>query len=253
MNTWLALYIKDLKANKNLSLFLLVLILGLNVYGLMGMTEVSQGNFTDGNLPAGIILPTLGAFMLVISLPFLLAHAFNAEWKSETHYQMFALPVPQYVISLAKIAAIGTVGVVGGVLVIGSLYLLLERVSSLMGKVVPVSISDFFFLGSFGFMAYMVFVFGLVAGMEGVKYSVKRYRGLASVVFVFGAMYLFARFAHQATEALGFLGKIPIQFLSDNATITYSGIGVAPFAYTILSGIILMVIGLVVYEKRAEI
>ena len=58
-------------------------------------------------------------------------------------------------------------------------------------------------------------------------------------------MYLFFSFFQQM--ALDFLGQILM-------TPTPSGqIALAPFVYTILMGVIFMIIGLVVYEKRAEI
>ena len=101
MKQFFALYVKELKANKALFLFLLLLIVGMNVYELIGTGneldfEIGK-NFIDINLPWSI----LAALTLVLSLPFLLAHAFNSEWRSDTHYQMFALPVSQYKVILA--------------------------------------------------------------------------------------------------------------------------------------------------------
>ena len=252
MKTWFTLYVKELKANKNLFLFLLVLIVGLDVYGLSSPAAMPRGNPSWDEI-SGILLPSLAVFTLLISMPFLLAHAFNSEWKSETHYQMFSLPVPQYQVNLAKIGAVGTMGLVGGAIVIGGIYMVQTRISGFMGQPPPVSAADFYFLSGLGLIAYLILVLGLVTGMEGVKYSVKRYRGLTSVAFFIGAVYLFGRFAHQAIEALGFLGKISIEIQNNNMMIRYQGIPIAPFAYMILFGITLLVIGLVVYEKRAEI
>ena len=97
------------------------------------------------------------------------------------------------------------------------------------------------------FGACDVFILGVVTGMEGVKFSVKRYRGLTAVAFFVLAVFLFFRFFKQMTTVLDFLGQISM-------TPTPSGqIELAPFVYTILMGVIFMIIGLVVYEKRAEI
>ncbi|MDP6039380.1 MAG: hypothetical protein QGG64_12575 [Candidatus Latescibacteria bacterium] len=252
MNTWFVLYVKELKANKNIFLFLLVLIVGLVVYGLTQPVPM-PGAKMDWEKISGIVLPGFAVFTLLISMPFLLAHAYNSEWKSETHYQMFSLPIRQYKVSLAKIAAVGSMGFVGGAIVIVGMYIVQMRVSDFIGQPPPVSASDFYFLSGLVLIAYLVLVFGLVTGMEGVKYSVKQYRGLTAAAFFIGALYLFGRFAHQATEMLDFLGKIPIQIQHNHTTITYQGIGVAPFAYMILSGVMLLIIGLAVYEKRAEI
>ena len=82
--------------------------------------------------------------------------------------------------------------------------------------------------------------------MEGVKFSVKRYRGLTAVAFFVIAVFLYIGFFQQMTMALDFLGQISI-------SPTIGPIELSYFVYTILVGIIFMIIGLVVYEKRAEI
>ena len=253
MKPFFALYVKELKANKILFLFVLLLIVGLNVYGLIQIEKVSQEHFSSNRFPVAIIWTILSAFSLALSPPFLLAHAFNAEWKSETHYQMFALPVPQYTVNLAKIAVVASMGFVGGGIVISTFYLSMIQIANLLSgpKLVPfegkevISFFDFGFLFGLMLVAYMVFSLGLVTGMEGIKFSVKRYRGLTAVVFFALAVFLYIRFFQQGKVALDFLGHI---------SVTLSGqIELAPFVYTILMGVIFMIIGLVVYEKRAEI
>lgn len=251
MKQFFALYVKELKANRALFLFLLLLIVGMNVYGLIEIENISQQIASGEFLKLSIVI-LLPPFTLVLSLPFLLAHAFNTEWRSETHYQMFALPVPQYTMILTKIAAVASKGIVGGGIVIGGLYFWVladlpdVQVIAFDNTEVTVFL-DFVFITGLALVTYMVFILGLVTGMEGVKFSVKRYRGLTAVVFFAIAVYLFFRFFQQMTMALDFLGQISI-------TPTPSGqIELAPFVYTILMGVIFMIIGLVVYEKRAEI
>ena len=92
----------------------------------------------------------------------------------------------------------------------------------------------------------MVFILGLVTGMEGVKFAVKRYRGLTAVVFSIFAVFVYGRLFRQGEQALDFLGEISV---FDHLP----PIDLAPFVYTILMGVVFMIIGLVVYEKRAEI
>ncbi len=253
MKPFFALYVKELKAHKILFLFVLLLIVGLNIYGLIQIENVSQEHIALNKFPMAIIWTILSAFSLALSLPFLLAHAFNAEWKSETHYQVFALPVSQYTVNLAKIAVVASMGFVGGGIVVGTFYLAMIQIANLLSgpKIVPfegkevISFFDFGFLFGLILVAYMVFSLGLVTGMEGVKFAVKRYRGLTAVVFFLIAVFLYIRFFQQGKVALDFLGHI---------SVTLSGqIELAPFVYTILMGITFMIIGLVMYEKRAEI
>ena len=248
MKPFLALYMKELKANKTLFLFLLLLIAGLNAYGLI---RIADGLNFEEAFKQIFILTTIAIFLVLLSLPFLLAHAFNSEWKSETHYQMFALPVSQYTVILAKVAVVASIGFVGGGIVIGSLYLLIladppGQILSFDGMEVTL-FWDFVFMCGLGLVTYMVFILGLVTGMEGIKFSVKRYRGLAAVAFFALAVFLYFRFFQQGKMALDFLGQISI-------LPTPSGqIAWAPFVYTILMGATFMIIGLVMYEKRAEI
>ena len=247
MKSFFALYMKELKANKTLFLFLLLLIAGLNAYGLLLIEGIL---YFEEAFKRVFIWMTAAIFLLIFGLPFLLAHAFNTEWKSETHYQMFALPVARYKVILAKVAVVASVGFVGGGIVIGSVYLL-------MLTILPGQIQSFedmevilflllVFCGGLGLVTYMVFIFGLVTGMEGVKFSVKQYRGLTAVTFFLVAVFLYIGFFQQMTMALDFLGQISISS-------TIGPIELSSFAYTILVGVIFMIIGLVMYEKRAEI
>ena len=264
MKPFFALYVKELKANKILFLFFFLLIVGMNAYGLIQLEyflhilliiksfgdidpQVFQSNkFSYFWGPMSM----LAAFILIFNLPFLLAHAFNTEWKSETHYQMFALPVPQYIVNLAKVAAVASKGIVGvGVgLVIGSLYLWIGRkVGFLDSTIELLSVPRVALVIGLIFVTSIVFILGVVTGMEGVKFAVKRYRGLAATGFFIFSMFLYIQLFQKGKEFFEFLGEIS---MSVPAPFT---IDLAPFIFTILMGIIFMIIGLVVYEKRAEI
>ena len=92
MKPFFALYVKELKANKILFLFLLLLIAGINAYGLIKVANISQEQLVAQE-QLGLILKfvlfvtlpiNLAKSILVLSLPFLLAHTFNSEWRSET-------------------------------------------------------------------------------------------------------------------------------------------------------------------------
>ena len=254
MKQFFALYVKELKANKALFLFLLLLIVGMNVYELIGTGneldfEIGK-NFIDINLPWSI----LAALTLVLSLPFLLAHAFNTEWRSETHYQMFALPVSQYKVILAKIVAVASKGIIGGIIVtiglsLGAAYeTALPNVKVLSDWKTGVTLFfDFALVVGLTLVTYMTFILGVVTGMEGLKFSVKRYRGLVAVAFFILAVFVYGQLFSQVREFFEFSGQISMSPPAEFA------IDLGPFVYTILMGVIFMIIGLVVYEKRAEI
>ena len=258
MKPFFALYVKELKANKTLFLFLLLLIVGINVYGLI---QVENFKFLEIKKETGghiqilnIPWSGLAALIFVFSLPFLLAHAFNTEWKSETHYQMFGLPVTQYKVILSKIAAVASKGIVGGIIVTIGLSLWAAREAALpnvkimsKGGTEVTAFFDFVFVVGLVLVTYMIFILGVVTGMEGVKFAVKRYRGLVAIAFFVLSTFLFVRLFQQGARTLDFVGQIS---MSPPAEIA---IDLGGFVYTILMGVIFMIIGLVVYEKRAEI
>lgn len=271
MKPFFALYVKELKANKMLFLFLLLLVAGINAYGLMKVANVSQEQIvaqeqigTIIKFLITVILPiNLTKSILVLSLPFLLAYTFNSEWQSETHYQMFALPVSQYTVILAKVAVVASVGFVGGGIVIGSVYLSMEHVADLLVEAEAKFISrvifgvermlffDFVLVASLKLVTYMIFIFGIVIGMEGVKFSVKRYRRLAAVAS-FVVFLFFGFFILQSLSVFKSLLMPMLPFVYNENTI-FLETSVDLYFFTILTGIIFMIIGLAMYEKRAEI
>ena len=218
MKQFFALYVKELKANRLLFLFLLLLIVGMNAYGLIQLENfkfLEIKKETGGTIQIlNIPWPGLAALIFVFSLPFLLAHAFNSEWKSETHYQMFGLPVPQYTVILAKIAAIASKGIIGGVIVTIGLSLWAAREAALpnitilsAGGTEVTAFFDFVLVVGLVLVTYMVFILGVVTGMEGVKFSVKRYRGLTAVGFFVYPHFYTADSSHRAKSFLSFQGK----------------------------------------------
>ena len=264
MKPFFVLYVKELKANKILFFFFFLLLVGMNAYGLIQLEYFlhilyiikSFGDIDPQFLQSSYFsyflgpMSMLAAFILVFSLPFLLAHAFNTEWRSETHYQMFALPVPQYIVILAKIVAVVSKGIVGvsSGLVIGSLYLWIGRkVGFLDSTIELLSVPRVALVIGLIFVTSMIFILGVVTGMEGMKFSVKRYRGLAAAGFFILSMFLYIQLFQKGKEFFEFSGEISI---SVPAPFT---IDLAPFIFTILMGVLFMIIGLVVYEKRAEI
>ncbi|MXZ10079.1 MAG: hypothetical protein F4Y79_11615 [Gemmatimonadetes bacterium] len=265
MKQFFALYVKELKAHKVLFLFVLLLIAGMNVYGLLKMANISQEQIVAQE-QLGIILKfvlfvmlpiNLAKSILVLSLPFLLAHIFNSEWQSETHYQMFALPVPQYTVVLAKVAAVASIGFVGGGIVIGCVYLSMAKVADWLvdvGSVFAVErmpFFDFAFIASLMLVTYMIFIFGVVIGMVGVKFSVKRYRRLAAIA----SFVVFLSFSLFALQGLSVFASflMPMLPFSHNIGLISIETSVTPYFSIILTGIIFMILGVVMYEKRAEI
>ena len=72
MKPFFALYVKELKAHKILFLFVLLLIAGMNVYGLLKMANISQEQIVAQE-QLGMILK----FLLFVTLPINLAKSIS--------------------------------------------------------------------------------------------------------------------------------------------------------------------------------
>ena len=119
------------------------------------------------------------------------------------------------------------------------------------GEVIP--FFDFALIAGLILVTYMIFIFGIVTGMEGVKFSVKRYRRLTAVASFF-LFFLVGFFTFQGLRGFTSFLMPMLPFPHTGSFIyMYIATGIAPYFYTILTGIIFMIIGLVMYEKRAEI
>ena len=160
---------------------------------------------------------------------------------------------------LAKVAAVASVGFVGGGIVIGSVYVSMTHIADLLiaseakfiFAIERMPFFDFVLVASLILVIYMIFIFGIVIGMEGVKFSVKRYRRLAAVASFF-VFFLFGFFALEGLRVFTILQMQALPF-TYNGRFIFIETSVAPYFYTILTGIIFMILGLVMYEKRAEI
>ena len=98
-----------------------------------------------------------------------------------------------------------------------------------------------------GLVTYMVFILGLVTGMEGIKFSVKRYRGIdCGCFFCDCGVFVFSIF--QADD-----DSVGLLWANRNSSHSFCTNRVGTFCLYILIGVIFMIIGLVMYEKRAEI
>ena len=98
----------------------------------------------------------------------------------------------------------------------------------------------------------LLFTLALVTAMEGVKFTVHRRRGLASLLFFGGVIYLFGRFFKDAVDALGFLGRYkPMTFWQSGSM--SEGMDLGMIVYTFSVSVILVLVGLWLFEKRVEI
>lgn len=251
MTIWWALYVKEWKDARYVFSFLIV---GLAALGAYGAIYFEPDLVAVGPRALLSYIPfILGGAACFIAPPFLLARSFSAEWKSDTHYQMFSLPVPKFVPALAKYLVAVSNGFLMFV-VMGS-FMFWVGVENWGGVDKPrVAYDDVVILMVMGFLAYLMMMLGFVTAMEGVKFAVKRFQRLAAVGFCVVALYFYLWFYWQIVGVLGFLGTFKVDsVVNGQFVMVIAEIAWASFLYPAFVGVLLLVLGLGLFEKYVEI
>ncbi|MBT3605028.1 MAG: hypothetical protein HOE48_15320 [Candidatus Latescibacteria bacterium] len=251
MNTLWALYVKEWKDARYVFAFLMLAIVGLEGYGWLYF----EPDFAKVGLSAilSYVPFILGGAACFIAPPFLLARAFSSEWKSDTHYQLFSLPVAKFVPSLAKYL----VALSNGLLMffVAAAIMFSVGVEHGVKDGAPrVAYDDVWYVLVLGFTVYLILILGFVTAMEGVKFAVKRLRRLAAVGFWLVSMFAYFWFYGAVVNSLGFLGAVQIWSVMDGQMVMAVGnIAWASFLYPAIAGVLLLGVGLALFEKHVEI
>jgi ABC-type transport system involved in multi-copper enzyme maturation permease subunit len=262
MNTWMALYIKEFKEHKGIFSFLLIATIGADVYALY---KIEPQTFTDletGFFPFlfGLIW-ALSPFGAVFLLPFILAHSFSTELKAGTHALLLALPVRRSALVLSKFLSVLSVGIVLFTISTGTIHLLAPKLIWVLGLVggnpglldasARESSNLWIFSGSFYF-SFLLPLLGLVSAMEGVKYAVVRYRGLAATAFFIGGLYLYYRFRDTATEVLHLPDSYQIEYFDAAGQLQQGQMELHFLVYSTLACLVFLGLGTWLFERHVE-
>ncbi len=231
MKMVITLYLKELKDVRNLSCILAIGTLVLQAWVLLSVeTHV-----------IALFLSALPLWAIMFVLPFLLASSINGEWRSNTTHLLFALPIRAAVVCLSKFAAILSIGLLLFAIAGAGVYAVVARdpgdeVSQILVffGVTPASVSGY----TAGFLvSYAVLSLGVVAAVEGARYTAARLRGLATA----------ASFVLCVIIYLTLAGYFVYGLQGNLAT------GPALMVYSVLSGLAFLLIGLFLFEKFVEI
>ena len=202
MNHFVALYLKELRSQRMVAGILLVATLGLSIYALTGIGPSPSPRL------ALVVLPYVSA----LGLPFLLIHSISTEWTGHTHYQILALPVPRWVVLLAKVAVVLSLGLVICLISTVFLQVIADRMTGI------VVASDFgphraatqpyigdgtlWALASIAYGVFLLPLLGIACAASGVRVMAQRFKGLSTLaVFVAGG-YLYAELKSPVVLAL---------------------------------------------------
>jgi hypothetical protein len=221
MKLYLTLYIHEWRENKNLFLFVLMVNLGLVCLGAYYYAPDDMMKMVPALIPFFFAL-----IICVVAPPFILSRSFANERRSHTLYLRFALPVSLSASSLCKYLAITSMGCVLYGVVFSGLYLMdsqLMSMGELRVNVLPL------------FLGYLIFWLSIAFVMSALKVTLKRFHGLVSGLFFMVSLILFFRLKIEMT----------MMFTEQNPFTD----GWLPAVY----GLVLLGIGLLLFEKRAEV
>ena len=188
MNTWKALYIKEIKDNRTL----FVLLPSVTVF----LELVAVLSFDDGqSVPSAHCLWSVVPYSFVLILPFLLIHSFAQEVKGQTHYLLLSLPVSRAQVFATKAAAVTTLGLVLFALSTAGLIAVfseLRALAALAGmQSIPFTAMHLAVFTGACYLSAMALMLGMAGGVAGLKLVVRRFAGLASAAFVLGVLYCY--------------------------------------------------------------
>tara|TARA_B100001964_G_scaffold215939_1_gene254753 strand:- start:5 stop:718 length:714 start_codon:yes stop_codon:yes gene_type:complete len=200
VNPYMALYVKELKANRLVSAVLLVLTAAIV---LAVITNASPLNATLPLLVLPYLSPPVFAGLLMNSI--------SQEWSGNTQHQWLALPVPRAALPLMKLAAVGTLAVAVFVLNTFGVSMVLgpalEAVGEFAGAasglpIVDVEAAVVWSVAGGVFGSMTVFLLGLALVAASLRMFVPRFKGLVTVSVFLGGFWLTGRLASTVSEAL---------------------------------------------------
>jgi len=241
-----ALYIKELKDNRSIFLFVLVAALALHAYGYT--------RAVDGILPTPYIALALLPVVAVFVLPFLLVHTFSQEFKGQTHFQLLSLPVSRAAIVMAKFLAVLSLGALLCVLATGTMHLLYVK---WVGRLSPgmfmagLAGGDLWMIAGQWYFGILLLLMGIATAMSGLKLIVRRFQNFAMAVFFLGSLYLYIRLLAEIF-ALKILSSHNIEITTGFGGPQTVLLFLPSLLFTVLFSFFFVGLGIFLYERFAE-
>ncbi|MBT4496421.1 MAG: ABC transporter permease subunit [Gemmatimonadetes bacterium] len=246
MNAFKALYIKELKDNRSIFLFVLMAALALHAYGY------TRG--VEGILPTPYIALAFLPVVAVFVLPFLLIHAFSQEFKGQTHFQLLSLPVSRASIVITKFLAVLSLGALLYVLATGTMHLLYIRLGKLSapGMHMPgVAGTDLWLIVGQWYFGILLLLMGIATAMSGLKLIVHRFQNFAMTLFFLGSLYLYIRLL-AGIFALNLLASHNIEITTGSGGLQQVPLFLPSLLFTLLFSLFFVCLGIFLYERYAE-
>lgn len=252
MTAWQALYVKELKDNRGIFLFLLLVAFCLGAYSLL----VSLGDAEPTGRMALVALP----YLMALVFPFLLTHSFSQEFKGQTHYLLLSLPVPRWALVLSKFAAVLTGSAALFVVATIFLHAVFLRLLVILeadphGRISYVGGSDLWVLAACGYFSITVLLLGIGTLVASVRLMVRRFQGLLAALCFVGCLYVYGRLLQPVVSRLDFLGTYDLTVIEKAAgaeEIQHAQPELQVLLYSCVMGLLFLGMGTWLIEKRVE-
>lgn len=258
MNTWKTLYLKEMKENRTLFIFLLASTACLEIVALL--------SFDDGQvMPSPHFLWSFLPYGWFLILPFFLIHSFAQEFKGQTHYLLLSLPISRTQIFAAKAAVVVTISTLLFILSTAGLSTVFVELQTLAERVVDIQFSlsmvDLWVLTSMFYVSAMAVMLGIASGIVGLKLVVRRFPGLAATMFAICVLYFYLSTLPDVLALPAVFGTYEASVLIDSTSpdmvlrMGHPETIVANYmfvVYSLVVGLAAMGLGMWLFEKRAE-
>ena len=239
MKPIVTLFKKEFKEHRLILFFLVVATVVLDLYLLLTGSS-------DSAKPLWVLAPYSGTLII---LPFLLAHAFTSEWKSDTAYVLLALPIRPFWIPVLKfLALLCYAGILFGISTLGG-YLVYVR---FYANHVSISTADFWLWSALFYFSWTLLFFSLVTLMEAAKFSVHRYRGLLGTAVFFGTLFFWVRLSDPAVRWLDRIGHYTLTLRIEGELITQT-IRFGEPLWIAITGAVLLGLAVLLFETKVEV
>lgn len=235
-----ALLTKELKGLRTIFLFLVLITIAIDLYSFL------TGSQTNGK-PALSILP-FG--ILIFLLPAVLFYSFNSEWRNNTVYFLFSLPVERYWIPVLKTVAILLLSIVLFVISAGGIYANYLRYLS---DNLSVSITDFWAFLAIIYFTPQILLLATVSLSESVKFSFHRVRGLIATLAFILTIYIFLKLEGFGQQIFGFLPAYHITVVSEQINGSVPMIPLSDIVYPLVFSVIIFLLSCFIFEKKVEV
>jgi len=225
MRRYRILYVKEIK-RLSIPFLLILMIYGWFILSLH-FTDFTSVQYAMGGALNYYVMSKFVRIWSLLLIPGMFAYSLYEEYVMKTTFQMFSLPAPRYIKILYKYLAVLSMGIV--VTAVITLYNYLFELKLQQLPNIEHSVTNPVHVALFGF-SLILYLLGTVCTGAGILFSIKRYH-IAVGIFLFILFFPFTGLSSWVVYDFKILKSL----------------------YLVIRGLPLLIIGLYLFEKYADL